>query len=70
MTIKRDIIYLGCSAGRHNWQLIGGRNAACARGIDDCHCSVPVHQCADCRDCDYGDNAEATEIIEQCAKLS
>ena len=64
---ERDIIYLGCRANRHNWKLIGGRQAGCNK---DCTCSVPVYECADCGDCDYGCNTEGIAIIEQCAKLS
>lgn len=59
----RDFIWLGCANGNHKWQLIGGANAGCS---PDCACSVPVHECSDCKDCDYGKNAEATEIKRNC----
>lgn len=62
----RDILYLGCSSGKHAMHFAGGRNAGCSR---DCQCSVPVNECADCGDCDYGDNPEAEEIKRQCQQL-
>lgn len=43
----------------------GGANCGCEGG----HCSVPVHVCTRCGDCDYGDNAEATERRAACAAL-
>jgi hypothetical protein len=49
--------------GEHDWKSIGGRNCGC--GIWDA-CSVPVHVCARCGDCDYGDNDEAAEVVRQC----
>jgi predicted alpha/beta-hydrolase family hydrolase len=54
-----------CIATGHSWEFLGGRNAGCG---DDCNCSVPVHHCKKCGDCDYGDNAEAAEIIKECAE--
>lgn len=50
--------------GRHDWHSSGGCNAGCG---PDCYCSVPVHECARCKDCDYGENAEAVEVRRQCA---
>jgi hypothetical protein len=32
----------------------------------DCSCSVPVHECAVCGDCDYGDNPEADQTVRRC----
>lgn len=61
---KRDFIWLGCYSGNHDWRFMGGRNAGCRGG--DCGCSVPVHECAKCGDCDYGDNAEADEVRQHC----
>lgn len=52
-----------CARRGHEWMSYGGRNAGCC---DDCVCSVPVHECARCGDCDYGDNVEATRTIMQC----
>lgn len=55
-----------CETAGHVWRHIGGRNAGCD---DACRCSVPVHQCDVCGDCDYGDNAEADETMAKCAAL-
>lgn len=63
--IVRDILWLGCMAGDHVWLFVGGRNAGCERG-EDCGCSVPVHECAKCHDCDYGANAEADAVRQDC----
>lgn len=54
-----------CVVNGHVWEFYGGANCGCEgyRG-----CSVPVHRCAACGDCDYGDNAEATTIRAECAK--
>jgi hypothetical protein len=49
--------------GRHDWRLRGGRWCGC----EDGGCSIPVHECSRCGDCDYGQNAEADEIKTQCA---
>lgn len=67
MMAARDFLWLGCLLGNHDWQFIGGCNAACERGVADCQCSVPVHECSKCGDCDYGDNAEADRARERCA---
>lgn len=50
--------------GRHDWKLLGGKNAGCGEG---CGCSVMVYECARCGDCDYGDNEEADEARRDCA---
>lgn len=52
-----------CAATGHDWRHIGGKNAGCC---DDCGCSVPVHECAKCGDCDYGDNTEAVRTLSRC----
>lgn len=62
----RDFLWLGCYSGNHDWQHIGGCNAGCKPDIGDCGCSVPVHECAKCGDCDYGDNAEAEKVRQRC----
>ena len=46
---------------------IGGCNCGCNEW--SC-CSVPVHQCARCGDCDYGDNTEATKIKRVCREMN
>jgi hypothetical protein len=65
---KRDILWLGCYSGRHEWRHIGGRNACCRDDPANCGCSVPVHECAKCGDCDYGDNAEADQVRAECQR--
>ena len=62
--MARDVMWLGCEL-EHDWQSSGGRNAGCERG-DWCACSVPVHVCARCGDCDYGENAEASDVRRSC----
>lgn len=52
--------------GEHDWQLMGGCNAGCHDDCSLCGCSVPVHQCSRCGDCDYGENPEAERIIANC----
>lgn len=62
--MRRDWLFLGCEAG-HEWRHVGGCNAGCH---EDCSCSVPVHECARCGDCDYGDNPEADAKRAACAE--
>lgn len=50
----------------HVWVSTGGRNCGCEDGC----CSVPVHECEVCGDCDYGDNEEASIIIAKCDEKS
>lgn len=57
----RDWLFLGCEDG-HQWEFIGGRNCGCKDGS----CSVPVHRCKLCADCDYGENAEAADVRDLC----
>jgi hypothetical protein len=59
---KRDWLHVGCEVG-HDWVSIGGCNAGCG---PDCGCSAPVNECSRCKDCDYGDNAEAEEVRSAC----
>jgi hypothetical protein len=54
-----------CAVLGHRWKFLGGANAGCGPG---CGCSVPVHVCEVCGDCDYGDNAEADEVKQRCAE--
>lgn len=65
MAVARDFIFVNCQNGVHDWQFTGGRNASCERGANCC-CSVPVHECATCRDCDYGENEEARTVHAEC----
>lgn len=63
--LKRQIGGATCAEiGAHDWRFIGGRNAYCS---GECACSVPVHECSRCGDCDYGENPDAAEIISECA---
>jgi len=64
--LKRQIATGPCIEFGHDWKHIGGTNACCSRG-GDCVCSVPVHECAKCGDCDYGDNEEAADTIIGCS---
>lgn len=52
---------IGC-----DMQSVGGCNAGC--GEDGCACSVPVHTCTRCGDCDYGENEDAIEVRRRCAE--
>jgi hypothetical protein len=52
---------LGC-----DMQSTGGCNCGCH---EDACCSVPVNKCTRCGDCDYGDNADATEIRRCCLEM-
>lgn len=54
-----------CVKAGHDWRYIGGCNASCDLG-SACSCSVPVHECTRCLDCDYGDNEEAADIVAVC----
>lgn len=61
--MSRDFIFVNCQDGLHKWKSIGGKNAGCG---DTCGCSVPVHECTVCGDCDYGQNADADEVRATC----
>ena len=61
--LERQMASATCAEAGHRWVSLGGCNAGCDR---DCCCSVPVHECAVCKDCDYGDNREADEIRARC----
>lgn len=50
--------------GRHDMQSTGGANCGCEGGC----CSVPVHQCTRCGECDYGENEEARDVRRACAE--
>jgi len=64
--LRRAIAQGPCREYGHDWCLHGGANAGCG---PDCGCSVPVHICAKCGDCDYGDNPEGADIRATCAAL-
>ena len=60
--LRRVIASNSCAEG-HTWESVGGANAGCD---DWCHCSIPVHTCLVCGDCDYGDNEESGDIKKRC----
>lgn len=53
-----------CAVLGHKWEFSGGANCGCPDGA----CSVPVHECDACGDCDYGDNDEADEVRADCER--
>jgi hypothetical protein len=56
-----------CGIRSHRWEFTGGCNAAAAGCTEEaCGCSVPVHTCTDCGDCDYGDTEEGRSIVAEC----
>lgn len=61
--MQRDILNLYDCSEAHDWKSRGGCNAGCHK---DCQCSVPVHECTRCGDCDYGQNEEADEVRREC----
>lgn len=63
--LKRRAAAAPCAEVGHRWKFLGGANA----GYDDrCRCSVPVHECEACGDCDYGINVEGREIRSKCVE--
>lgn len=70
--LRREIAQGPCRNYGHDWQFSGGANAGCdsRNGDNCCACSVPVHTCTKCGDCDYGDNAEADEVRCDCLRLN
>ncbi len=63
--LERAAAAATCAEVGHDWKFIGGKNAGCCR---DCGCSVDVHVCAKCGDCDYGDTDAADEKRKRCAE--
>lgn len=64
--LRREVQQGPCRQYGHDWQPTGGANAGCC---EDCACSVPVHVCSKCGDCDYGDNEWADQTKAECAAL-
>ncbi len=62
--LKLQLAGATCDQAGHTWRLIGGINCANAGGAGDC--SVGVHECERCKDCDYGDNDEARQTVAAC----
>lgn len=65
--LERAVARSSCSEVGHRWKHIGGRNAGCDLA-DRCCCSVPVHECEVCGDCDYGESDEAIEVLRACTE--
>ena len=63
--LERAVRQASCREVGHDWKSIGGCNAGCRLG-KDCGCSVPVHECTKCGDCDYGDNDWAEKTRTEC----
>lgn len=61
---QRELVEI-CQTIGCDMQSVGGCNAGCG---DDCYCSVPVHKCTRCGDCDYGENEEAEQVRRDCAE--
>lgn len=56
-----------CAASGHRWTFTGGRSCCCAKvGAGKSGCSLPVHVCDVCKECDYGDNDESKRIVDRC----
>ncbi len=54
-----------CAVLGHKWIFSGGASCGCQDGGD---CSIPVHHCDACGDCDYGDNSEADQVRAECLR--
>jgi hypothetical protein len=65
--LERAMQHATCVEAGHHWKFLGGRNAGCHR---DCSCSVDVHVCTRCGDCDYGDTPEAVFIMDACREIN
>lgn len=61
--LEREATAATCAEVGHRWKTRGGCNAGCHK---ECTCSVPVHECEVCKDCDYGDNVWADDVRRQC----
>ena len=53
-----------CALLGHQWKFIGCM-ACCCNGEGEC--SLPVHECEACGDCDYGENQHAEDARADCA---
>lgn len=62
--MPHDFLWLGCEVS-HDWKSSGGCNAGC--GVY-CTCSVPVHECGRCGECDYGNNPVADNVRAECSR--
>lgn len=64
--LERAIAGAPCAEVGHRWKSLGGCNCGCH---DDACCSVPVHECQVCGDCDYGENEWADDTRAFCLAL-
>jgi hypothetical protein len=58
-----------CNVLGHVWVFTGARWCGC-EGSESRGCSVSVHECSACGDCDYGENDEADEIRAECVRMT
>ena len=61
--LEREMAGRKCSEVGHRWVHMGGANCGC---YEDASCSVPAYECSVCKDCDYGQNAEAKRQRKHC----
>ena len=61
--LERRAAQATCAEIGHRWKSMGGANCGCH---PDAYCSVAVHECTVCGDCDYGENAEADSQRRDC----
>lgn len=61
--LRRAIAGAPCSEVGHRWKFLGGANCGC---FDGSGCSVDVHECEVCGDCDYGDTPAMVERRASC----
>lgn len=61
--LKRRAATATCAEIGHDWYTSGGAQAGCSQF---CSCSVPVHHCRRCKECDYGYNPEAEAVRQRC----
>jgi hypothetical protein len=63
--LQRQAAGATCDQVGHAWSRVGGANCGCHL---DATCSVPVHVCKRCGECDYGHNVEAEDRRAACAE--
>lgn len=66
--LERIVAAASCAEVGHRWKFTGGRNCCCeaVEVGESGGCSIPVHECEVCGDCDYGDNQDATDVRATC----
>lgn len=65
--LEKAIAAASCGEAKHEWKFIGCGGCCCDLG-DGLFggCSLPVHECENCGDCDYGENEESEQIRTDC----